>query len=81
MFISVWWDRHGPQPVGTAELFDLAATCDPALPLGEGSERSQRTKLGMIVFRLRDRVFPEGIPARAWPVIVTDTRDGTSWGC
>ena len=57
VFISAWWDRHGPQPVGTAELYDLAVTCDPALPLGEGSERSQRTTLGMIVTRLRDRVL------------------------
>ena len=57
VFISAWWDRHGPQPVGTAELYDLAVTCDPALPLGDGSERSQRTKLGIIVTRLRDRVF------------------------
>ena len=60
VFISAWWDRHGPQPAGTAELFDLAVTCDPALPLGEGSERSQRTKLGMIVSRLRDRMFRIG---------------------
>ncbi len=60
VFISAWWDRHGPQPVGTAELFDLAVTCDPALPLGDGSERSQRTKLGLIVTRLRDRVFRVG---------------------
>ena len=60
VFIAAWWDRHGPQPVGTAELFDLAVTCDPGLPLGEGSERSQRTKLGMIVSRLRDRVFRIG---------------------
>ncbi|MEI8395388.1 MAG: toprim domain-containing protein [Rhodospirillaceae bacterium] len=57
VFIAAWWDRHGPQPVGTAELFDIAVTCDPGLPLGDGSERSQRTKLGIIVTRLRDRVF------------------------
>ena len=60
VFVSAWWDRHGPQPVGTAELYDLAVTCDPALPLGDGSERSQRTRLGLIVGRLRDRVFRVG---------------------
>jgi hypothetical protein len=57
VFITAWWDRYGPQPVGAAELYELAVTCDPSLPLGEGSDRSQRTKLGIIVARLRDRVF------------------------
>ncbi|MEI8395174.1 MAG: toprim domain-containing protein [Rhodospirillaceae bacterium] len=60
IFINAWWERYGVNSIGTAELYDVAITCDPSLPLGEGSERSQRTKLGMVVARLRDRVFRVG---------------------
>ena len=60
VFITAWWGRHGALPVGTAELFDLAVTCDPALPVGDGSERSQRIRLGKLLGSLRDRVFRIG---------------------
>jgi len=60
VFIATWWERYGQQPVAVAELYNLAIACDPALPMGDGSERSQRTRLGLIVGRLRDRVFRLG---------------------
>ena len=59
-FITAWWERYGVQPTSTTELFALASACDPSLPLGEGSERSQKTKLGLLIGRLRDRVFRVG---------------------
>ena len=59
-FVAAWWERHGTAEVGTAELHELALACEPPLPLGDGGERSQRTRLGRALGRLRDRVFAIG---------------------
>ena len=59
-FVAAWWERHGTAEVGTAELHELAIACEPPLPLGDGGERSQRTRLGRALGRLRDRVFAIG---------------------
>ena len=59
-FVAAWWERHGTSEVGTAELHELALACEPPLPLGDGGERSQRTRLGRALGRLRDRVFAIG---------------------
>ena len=56
-FVSAWWDRFGTAEVGTGDLFTLATDCEPPLPLGSGNEKSQRTRLGMALVRMRDRVF------------------------
>ncbi len=56
-FVSVWWDRFGAAEVGTGDLFTLATDCEPPLPLGSGNEKSQRTRLGIALVRMRDRVF------------------------
>ena len=56
-FVGAWWDRFGTAEVGTGDLFDVAMTCEPPLPLGSGGDRSQRTRLGKALGRLRDRVF------------------------
>ena len=29
-FVGAWWDRFGTAEVGTGDLYDLAATCEPA---------------------------------------------------
>ena len=59
-FVAAWWERHGTAEVGTAELHEIAIACEPPLPLGDGGERSQRTRLGRALGRLRDRVFAIG---------------------
>ena len=59
-FIGAWWDRHGTADVGTADLHQVALTCEPPLPLGDGGERSQRTRLGKALGRMRDRIFAVG---------------------
>ena len=59
-FVAAWWERYGTAEVGTAELHELALACEPPLPLGDGGERSQRTRLGRALGRLRDRVFAIG---------------------
>ena len=56
-FVAAWWDRFGTAEVGTSDLYDLAITCEPPLPLGSGNERSQRTRLGKSLGRIRDRIF------------------------
>ena len=61
VFIAQWWDRFGTADVGTADLYQLALACEPPLPLGEAGERSQRTRLGKALGRMRDRVFDIGI--------------------
>lgn len=59
-FVSAWWDRFGTAEVGTGDLFDLAANCEPPLPLGSGNDRAQRTRLGKALGRMRDRIFEVG---------------------
>jgi len=59
-FVSAWWDRFGTADVGTGDLFELAANCEPPLPLGPGNEKSQRTRLGKALGKMRDRVFDIG---------------------
>ena len=56
-FVGAWWDRFGTAEVGTGDLFEVALACEPPLPLGSGGDRSQRTRLGKALGRLRDRVF------------------------
>ncbi|MGE0580495.1 hypothetical protein, partial [Reyranella sp.] len=56
-FIGAWWDRFGTAEVGTGDLYEVGLTCEPPLPLGAGGDRSQRTRLGKALVRMRDRVF------------------------
>ena len=56
-FISSWWDRFGTAEVGAGDLYELAIACEPPLSLGSGNDRSQRTRLGKLLGRMRDRVF------------------------
>lgn len=56
-FVGGWWDRFGTAEVGTGDLYEVALTCEPPLPLGTGGDRSQRTRLGKALARMRDRVF------------------------
>ena len=59
-FIEQWWDAHQDQPVGVADLWSLVEpiTGDPIdLNLGDGNERSQKTRLGKRLAEMRDRQF------------------------
>lgn len=59
-FVSTWWDRFGTADIGTGDLHTLASECEPPLPLGSGNDKSQRTRLGMALAKMRDRVFDIG---------------------
>jgi hypothetical protein len=54
-FLVTWHDKHANKEVKVADLFPLALEAE--LPLGTGSERSQRTKLGKMLSENRERVF------------------------
>lgn len=57
-FLSTWLDRHDESEVGTAELFPIAMNSD--LNLGDKGERSQKTRLGKELGKLRDVRFSLG---------------------
>lgn len=56
-FVIAWWDKFESQEVGVSELFELAGALDEPPELGKGSEKSQRTRLGREMVKMRDRQF------------------------
>ncbi len=59
-FVTAWWGKYAGRDVGVSDLWHLIADdgVEPiALPLGNGGERSQKTRLGQLVARQRDRQF------------------------
>jgi hypothetical protein len=78
-FVSMWWDKWGPASTGVAALFEIANDDDINLPIEAPTGKGQRTRLGMLLRRMRDRryrtedgtivtVTDEGVShnARAW---------------
>jgi hypothetical protein len=55
-FVAVWYDRFHDQPVGVADLLPVVVEND-LFDLGDGTERSQRTRLGKLIGKQRDRQF------------------------
>lgn len=56
-FLGAWWEKYQGQQVGVADLFDLIQETDSPFDLGDGSERSQKTRLGKQLTQARDRQF------------------------
>lgn len=59
-FTATWWESHGPTPTATSELHALCEAHD-LLPnvRGDGAQRSQQTRLGNALHKVRDRVYGE----------------------
>ncbi len=55
-FVEAWWDAHGGSLVSAGELFGLANEWMPER-LGDGQERSQKTKLGNLLRSHVDRIY------------------------
>jgi hypothetical protein len=55
--LRVWWERKASAVVGVSHLYEIAICLDPPFPLGDGGERSQRTRLGIRLKDIRDREF------------------------
>ncbi len=55
-FVEAWYGRHGHAPVVTADLFLLALEWMPD-KIGDGTERSQKSKFGKLLSNHVDKVF------------------------
>lgn len=58
-FVRAWWDKFSGDEIGVSELFDLNNGIDDALDLGKGNEKSQKTRLGQELMKMRDRQFDD----------------------
>jgi hypothetical protein len=56
-FLGRWWSQFGDQVVGASDLMGIALATEPSLEIGDGNERSQRTKLGLMISKARDRQY------------------------
>src|SRR5262245_24405850 len=59
-FMEEWWQEFGVQPVGVNKLYGIVSPedGDPIdLGLGDGNERSQKTRLGRLLTQNRDKRF------------------------
>jgi putative DNA primase/helicase len=57
-FVQCWWEAHGNKVVGAEQLYDLATAQNLLTQvLGDNGDRSQRTRLGIALGKMRDRVF------------------------
>lgn len=55
-FTEAWHEEHGEKQVGTGDLLKLAGEWFPE-KLGDGGDRSQRSKLGRLLIANVDRVY------------------------
>jgi hypothetical protein len=86
-FIRSWWDQKGTTPCTVGELADVANGANMLWEvLGEGSDRSQATRLGKAIGRMVDRVFDEKMivqfmskhqPARMYRLVEVKTLQNT----
>jgi hypothetical protein len=54
-FVKMWWTNFAEREVTTADLWSIAT--EVSLNLGDGTERSQKTRLGKTLGENRDRTF------------------------
>jgi hypothetical protein len=55
--LQAWWAKYKDRAVGVSELFVLTLGLDSDIDLGDGSDRSQRIRLGKLLLAQRGRVF------------------------
>ena len=58
--VEEWWEEYGVQQVGVNKLYGIVSPedGDPIdLGLGDGNERSQKTRLGRLLTQNRDKRF------------------------
>lgn len=59
-FTQAWWEEHGDDPITVSVLAELCDRLDlMSLIRGDGSARSQQSRLGRALQGARDRVFGE----------------------
>ena len=57
LFVAAWWKRHKADQVGVSQLLEVATALDVQIDLGTGNELSQKTRLGKLLVKMRDRQF------------------------
>jgi putative DNA primase/helicase len=55
-FLAAWWEKYGEKEITVKDLWCIVSE-ESFLPLGDGTEQSQRVKLGKMLAERRDRVF------------------------
>ncbi len=77
-FLEAWWREYGDQPMTAGELLTVAEDALPEV-VGNGSDRSRSTRLGLALGRKRGRVFAA---LRLQEVETSDdnSRPRTAWG-
>jgi hypothetical protein len=58
--VNAWWDKHHDAEVGVSELWEMVSPENGDgidLDLGKGNEKSQRTRLGVLLREQRDRHY------------------------
>lgn len=53
--MAVWWDEHRDRPIKVGEIHRLSIDKGLNLPIGDGTDRSQMTRLGRLLVQHRDR--------------------------
>src|SRR5262249_48855895 len=57
-FVNAWWQEHQDKPVGVEGLFEVSNRNGLlADVMGDGGDRSRRTKLGRAMGQMRDRII------------------------
>ena len=56
-FIVDWYKTFQDNPVGVAKLYSLNQLLETPIDLGATSDKSQRTKFGKAIAKMRDRHF------------------------
>ena len=56
-FVQAWREQFGFRPVGVGDLFPVVVSQAIDLDLGDGTERSRKSRLGKLLARARDTVI------------------------
>jgi putative DNA primase/helicase len=56
-FVRAWWNRFGTAAVGSGDLYPIACTCEPSVPIGGATEHARRIAFGRAIGGMRDRIF------------------------
>jgi hypothetical protein len=76
-FVEAWFAEKGTEVQTTAVLIDVALSCDPLLPLGDGGDFSKSVRLGKHIGRLENRTFTiEGTDLRIERVRISGRAQG-----
>jgi hypothetical protein len=77
-FLEAWWREYGEQPMTAGELLAIAEDVLREV-VGNGSDRSRSTRLGLALGRKRGRIFA-GLRLEEVDIADDYSRPRTAWG-